>query len=218
VNRSAEELRMRELIVPKLRETWPSARVIHELPTRYSTNRIDLAAVTASEIVAVEIKSSRDVADRLEAQLRAFAPLCTRLVIALAPKWVAPDAADGGVRTKAQEAIGRCYESHFSTWTVDAGAGTVKGGFDSWQRPNHPWPARMLHILHVAELQSIAAGHRILTDKRANHWTLVRLCADLLTGREAVAAVCHALRTRNAFAAGTDAPQHSPIEPAAGIA
>ena len=87
VNRSSEELEMRALIVPELRKRYPSARIIHELPLRYSTNRIDLAAVTEDEIVTVEIKSSRDVVDRLERQLREFAPISSRLICALAPKW-----------------------------------------------------------------------------------------------------------------------------------
>ena len=60
-NRSSEELAMRDLVVPELRRRWPTARIIHELPTRYSSNRIDLAAVTESAIIGVEIKSSRDV-------------------------------------------------------------------------------------------------------------------------------------------------------------
>ena len=44
--RSDEELQMRALIVPELRKRYPSGRIIHELPLRYSTSRIDLAAVT----------------------------------------------------------------------------------------------------------------------------------------------------------------------------
>jgi hypothetical protein len=85
-NRSGEELAMRALIVPELRKRYPSARIIHELPLRYSSNRIDLAAVTETEIISVEIKSSRDSLDRLEGQLRAFQPISARIITALAPK------------------------------------------------------------------------------------------------------------------------------------
>ena len=50
---------MRALIVPELRKRWPAARIVHELPLRYSTRRIDLAAITETEIISVEIKSSK---------------------------------------------------------------------------------------------------------------------------------------------------------------
>jgi hypothetical protein len=73
---------MRDLIVPRLRAEYPGARIIHELPLRYSERRIDLAAITESEIVSVEIKSSNDVSDRLESQMRAFQPISS-----LAPVW-----------------------------------------------------------------------------------------------------------------------------------
>jgi hypothetical protein len=85
--RSDEELAMRALVVPKLRARWPEARIIHELPLRYSKRRIDLAAVTPTEIIAVEIKSSRDVMDRLEAQIRAFLPVSQLVMVCLAPVW-----------------------------------------------------------------------------------------------------------------------------------
>ena len=87
VNRSSEELAMRDLVVAELRRRWRSAQIIHELPLRYSAKRIDLAAITDAEIISVEIKSSRDVVDRLEAQVRAFLPISTRVIVALAPKW-----------------------------------------------------------------------------------------------------------------------------------
>ena len=81
---------MRAIMAQHLRDMYPSARIIHELPLRYSSRRIDLAAVTRAGIVAVEIKSSRDTPERLEAQLRGFGPIVTKLIVALAPKWLAP--------------------------------------------------------------------------------------------------------------------------------
>lgn len=214
--RSSEELQMRELIVPVLRKRYPTARIIHELPLRYSSNRIDLAAVTETEIVSVEIKSSRDVADRLEVQLKAFAPVSTRIIAALAPKWnvelpmLEKQTKHGTCHysqyTEAQEAIrraGSCYE--IETWTVDAEKKTVDTGH-SYTRNGHPWPYRMLHILHVAELMRIADDHRISYGKRATHESLADSCSDHLSGKEVRRAVCGALRARDAFCNGTDAP------------
>lgn len=215
-NRSSEELAMRELIVPRLRAQYPSARIIHELPLRYSTNRIDLAAITETKIVAVEIKSSKDVADRLEKQLRAFLPVSARVIVALAPKWNVklPDRVEPRrgctayipQYTEAQGAIERVR--HFGcldTWTVDADAGSIDITSES-RRENRPWHARMLDMLHVAELVEIAARHRCWQGKRPVHLDIVNACNELMTGREIIAAVCGALRARAAFAKGTDQP------------
>lgn len=214
-NRSNEELEMRELIVPRLRSMWPDARIVHELPLRYSTNRIDLAAIRPTEIITVEIKSSRDVADRLEKQLRAFVPISSRVIVALAPKWNAKlpleviECRDHTIyrpqKTEAQSIIARIEESCIETWTVDAASGSIDVT-DAAYRWNQPWLARLLHVLHVEELIGVAHRHRISHGKRATHHDIYSECVELMTGREIVAAVCAALRARNAFAAGSDAP------------
>lgn len=223
-NRSSEEWRMRALIVPELRKRWPGARIIHELPLRYSTNRIDLAAVTEDKIVAVEIKSSRDVTDRLEAQLRGFAPVSHRIIVALAPKWLARG--EGAWESETECLIRRATAafSRAAVWQVNADSGCI--GFPSYgdfeRRENRPWASRMLDILHVEELKDIAARNRCASfGPRARHDDLVGALNDLMTGREMTRAVCRALRARAAFAKESDppivdgppAPVASPIAP-----
>ncbi|MET4341974.1 hypothetical protein [Bradyrhizobium sp. RT9a] len=213
--RSGEELRMRELVVPELRKRWPAARIVHELPLRYSSNRIDLAAVTAGEIVSVEIKSSRDVMDRLEAQLRAFEPISARTIVALAPKWNEQlpmletkkefSTSFTPQHTEAQRLIAT-ISSAIEIWTVDADAGTVVVTHGGAYRSARPWLAQMLHMLHVSELVEIAHAHRIAVPKRPTHHTLSGDLCDLLQGREVVGAVCAALRSRAAFDKASDAP------------
>lgn len=228
-NRSSEEVAMRDLIVPELRRLYPGARIIHELPLRYSTNRIDLAAVTPSEIIAVEIKSSRDVIDRLEAQVRGFLPISAKVIVALAPKWNEElpllreevDHPKLGRHTRyvqqyteTQTLLRSLGDSAIETWTVDVEAGTTKvtaGGY----RQQMPWLARMLDLLHVAELVEIAREHRCWSGKRPVHFELVRACVDLMTGREIVAEVCGALRSRDAFARESDPPIGERWEPPA---
>lgn len=216
-NRSSEELRMRELIVPELRRRYPTARIIHELPLRYSTNRIDLAAVTETEIISVEIKSSKDVVDRLEAQLRGFLPISSRVIVALAPKWnvklepVFKDHGQGHTSytpqyTETQQIV-RKVGGSIEVWTVDAGDNSINVT-DKAYRDTLPWTARMLDILHVAELVEIARRHRCWSGKNPVHLTLVRACFEMMTGREIIAAVCRALRERDAFAVGTDQPSN----------
>lgn len=214
-NRSDEELAMRALIVPELRKRWPSARIIHELPLRYSSNRIDLAAVTETEIISVEIKSSRDVMDRLEAQLRAFQPISARIVAALAPCWneklpgIRFEHSSGGIGyreqcTPTQEIIRKV--GGVEIWTVDAAAGAITDIDGDYRRSRKPWLAQMLDMLHVAELVAIAHQHQIAVAKRPVHLALVSDLVDLLQGREVIRSVCAALRARDAFAQGTDAP------------
>lgn len=214
-NRSSEELQMRELIVPELRKRYPSARIIHELPVRYSTNRIDLAAVTETEIISVEIKSSKDVIDRLEAQLRAFQPISARIIVALAPRWneqlpTLKTEYEGGAIgyreqfTETQQIIRRV--GGIEIWTVDAEAGSVTVTDGDWHRARKPWLAQMLDMLHVAELIDIAHRRRVVVPMRPTHLTLVSALVDMLQGREVAADVCRALRARDAFCEGTDAP------------
>jgi hypothetical protein len=215
-NRSSEELEMRELVVPKLRARWPEARIVHELPLRYSTNRIDLAAICPTEIISVEIKSSRDVADRLEAQLRAFVPISSRVIVALAPKWNEKLPAimkprRGGTAytpqyTPVQATIHAVGEGAIETWTVDATAKSIEVTSGGYSPNRKPWLSQMLHMLHVAELEQIAMRHRISCGKKPTHKYLYEECSDLMNGREIVTAVCAALRARRAFAAGSDAP------------
>ena len=215
-NRSSEELEMRALIVPQLRERYPTARIIHELPLRYSTNRIDLAAVTETDIVSVEIKSSKDVMTRLEGQLRAFAPISARVIVALAPKWNEKLPVEVIERknytsyvprfTETQTLIRSVGCSWIDIWTVDAAQGLVEVTQDSTYREHVPWVARMLHMLHVTELADIAERHRITIGKRPTHLSIYRECCDLMTGREIIRAVCRALRERDAFCDGTDPP------------
>lgn len=213
--RGSEELTMRKLIIPRLRERWPNARIVHELPLRYSTNRIDLAAITPDEIIGVEIKSSVDVADRLEKQVRNFLPICSQVIVALAPKWnarLSSKQVDGPRHTMiipqftaAQTIINRINDSSIEVWTVDVENKSVTVTDQSYIK-NTPWADRMLHVLWADELRTIAARHQIAAGDRAPHRTLNRECNNLMKGREVVSAVCRALRERDAFGAGSDQP------------
>lgn len=200
-NRSSEEMEMRALIVPEMRRRWPDARIIHELPTRYSTNRIDLAAVTETRIVTVEIKSSRDVLTRLEKQLMAFHSVSSLMVVALAPAWL-----DDAVH--AAQIAGLVRKTGYSfteTWKVCVATGSIEN--DGWSRgTRQPWAAHMLDMLHVTELHCVGGIHGIGVGPRAVHKHLVTRLADALTGRQVTRSVCAALRARRGFAAGTDDP------------
>jgi hypothetical protein len=67
---SEAEERIRMKCVAALRHSFPDARIIHELVLQQYGCRIDLAAVTPNKIIALEVKSERDVLDRLAEQNR----------------------------------------------------------------------------------------------------------------------------------------------------
>lgn len=196
-NRSAEELTIRARVATELRRLYPDARIIHELPLRYSSNRIDVAAVRPSAIISAEIKSSRDVIDRLEAQLRAFQPVSYRLIVATAQKH-----ADAARSVTARVSTG-------DVWTVDPDTGKLDGFIEEayYHRSGMPpWGGRMLDMLWRDELALVAARHQVPAGIRPTHTALRNACAAALTGRQAVEAVCRALRTRAAFDKASDPP------------
>jgi hypothetical protein len=198
---------MRDIIVPELRRRWPAARIVHELPLRYSTRRIDLAAITETEIIAVEIKSSRDTLGRLAAQIEGFLPISAQIIVALAPKWNAQlpmieDARTGRGRswstqhTEAQQIIRDTGRGTIVTWTVCHAAQTITETEGGWSRNEMPWHGLMLDVLWVAELERVLVDHAVPGRLPSNHYDLVRACNDGLTGRQIVRAVCRALRAR----------------------
>lgn len=202
---------MRTIVDQHLRQRWPGARVIHEFPLRYSSRSIDMAAILPAEIIGVEIKSSRDTIDRLEKQIRAFSPICSRLLIALAPKWNEELSLEERVTrtgrawysryTEAQEILRRATDIHCETFTVCHETGTMKNTNGGWHCNHFPWPARLLDLLHVAELAEMMGA-----SNRSTHEYLVRMCHDRLTGPQIIRAVCASLRARNGFAAQSDPP------------
>jgi hypothetical protein len=201
-NRSAEELEMRRVMVPELRRRWPSARIVHELGLRYSTNSIDVAAITPTEIIGIEIKSSRDVLDRLEGQVRAFAPICSLVIVALAPKWCGSAPAFPGRGRKAVtpphnalDLLRRIGAANVEAWMCCASTGSAQRHADSWSSTQRfPWAYRILEMLRVSELEQIAMRHQIAPPTR--HDRLVATLHDQRKGSEIVPAVCRILRAR----------------------
>lgn len=213
-NRSDEELRMRMLVADELRKLHPGARIIHELPLRYSERRLDVAAICDDKIVAAEIKSSVDVMDRLEHQIRAFLPVTARVIIALAPKWnqkleMVVEKRERGTfyhqpKTEAQELISK-IGGNTETWTVDANAGAVEIT-ERCYRDGTPWSHKMLEMLWRNELAEVAARHQVCVPPRASHLVILNACEEVMTGREVRVAVCRTLRQRDAFDKASDAP------------
>lgn len=89
--RSAAEAEIRDAVVAHLRRIRPEARIIHEIQNAcQGPNRLDLIAVSRSEIIAVEIKSAKDKIDRLPAQIEAMRGCAHRAIAALHEKFLVP--------------------------------------------------------------------------------------------------------------------------------
>lgn len=67
---SDDEEMMRVAVEAWMRARWPAARIIHELNIAGGTVRLDLASVGDEELRLVEIKSRKDVLDRLPNQIK----------------------------------------------------------------------------------------------------------------------------------------------------
>lgn len=69
-----------------LREEWPEAVIIPELSVAsWGGARLDVAAVTPTELVGVEIKGEGDSTARLQLQGLMYSPVCTRIFLLSAP-------------------------------------------------------------------------------------------------------------------------------------
>lgn len=174
---SKAEERIRLKAEAALREVWPSARVIHELVLEQGGCRIDLAAVTPDRIIAVEVKSERDVLTRLKDQITAARAVADGVVVCLHEDhkakarelvaWSADICTEDQVRPELLLGQRRVYETSCNA------------------------PAR-LAMLWAAELSVVAA-----TGPRATRAYSIRKAADELTGAEVRRRVCAALRSRH---------------------
>lgn len=178
---SEAEERIRGKAEAKLRSIFPDARIIHELVLKQGGVRIDLAAVTPTRLVCVEIKSERDVMDRLADQIAAMRLVCDAWAVVCADKWTEECRKIAGF-------IHTCPESHLDdppyAWSGLTGLDrdALKGMCNA--------PAR-LDMLWADELRAIGCPI-----PRANRKLATTYISDSRTGSEVRIAVCAALRAR----------------------
>jgi hypothetical protein len=189
-NRSPEELAMRDAVEAWGRQRWPDARVVHELVT--GECRIDMAFVRPDHLIGVEIKSSKDTLDRLEAQLATFTRSLPEVWLAMAPRW--RDAGWSFFR----------HPGRYMPVVVDLDAVEpiphVQMTWGTTARPDRGITADMLHLLWLNEMLSIAVRRGLHNGKgRSTRDGLRWLLARALTGDEIVSEVCRELRSRDAF-------------------
>lgn len=81
--RSPSEAELRDAVCAELRRARPDARHIHEINVSQFGNRIDILAVSPSELLGIEIKSAKDKLDRLPQQIEAMRSCCHATIAAL---------------------------------------------------------------------------------------------------------------------------------------
>ena len=181
---SSEEAAMREQVIAWGRKRWPGARVMHELDVWGC--RIDLAFVTTTEIIGVEIKSSKDVLDRLERQMESYLKVLPEVWLAFAPKWA--------------EHHGAPWQVGLLLVTEDSLTEHIPYGQDRSYahaaKADMMLTAPALDLLMKPELLALARSHGLKVKDRATNKVLMGLLARKLTGDQIINGICAQLRAR----------------------
>jgi hypothetical protein len=215
---SIAEERIRAKAEAHLRLAFPEGRIIHELVTaNFGPSRIDLACVTHDMIIGLEIKSERDVLDRLARQYKHALAVCDHYAVVTTPEvadkieWLQRSTTDDYEPIPGMPGCMRGVANpdfvpeirHLEIFR-ERGDG-LDVGYHAWADPNHPYrsrwlevalrnPADRLAMLWAAELRLIAAP---LGAK--SNWSggrSIRAICEEMTGRQIRRAVCAALRQR----------------------
>lgn len=186
--RSKRELRMREVVDEWLRRRTFAARIVHELVIGRGESRIDMAAIEARRIIAVEIKSHYDVTDRMLNQI-SFATL------ACGEAWIVTEAGDEH-QARAVELL--LYLLPSVGWAEISRADVLTVRSEAVPRAPHPWLEAAM--CWVAELTDAAVRTRLYQPGKRppTHSFLTSLWAQQ-DACERTAAICAQLRARDAF-------------------
>lgn len=211
---SSDEREIRHAVVLRLRGLFPNARIVHELNVAgQGSNRIDVAAINETSIIAVEIKSKKDTLKRLDQQILAFKRCCHFVFVA-------------------------AHEKHFVEWrdkhwrddvpaesflSNEAFIGHYHMDKHVWRFPQplvnrRPWNTfnpnddlmdqprakDILEMLWADELRAECSRHNISASAKTTRPQMIRDMAWLMTGKEVCQAVCRQLRGRGF--AEADAP------------
>lgn len=190
---SVAEERIRSKAEALLRQYWPTGRVIHELVLQQGGVRIDLACVTEDMVVALEIKSERDVLTRLPQQAAVAVRTCDAFGVCVAaehadmilPGYAAYAATDGQ--------IGLPYPAELLVERDDGFGASMSAFCHRYLGDRHATrlinPADRLEMLWADELRAIS-GTRLARQKAK------ALICETMTGRDIRRAVCRTLRAR----------------------
>lgn len=211
---SADEREIRDAVVLKLRDMFPSTRIVHELNVAgHGSNRIDVAAINSSSIVAVEIKSKKDTLKRLDKQMQAFKKCCHFVFVAAHEKhfieWREKywrDDVPSQLFLNNEAFIGKHHmEKHVWRFPEPLAEQNQWNRFDrNKDLSEQPRAKDMLEMLWADELRAECSQHGISATSRSTRPQMIRDMVWQMTGKEICQAVCRQLRERQF--AQADAP------------
>ncbi|WP_159953174.1 hypothetical protein [Rhizobium sp. 18065] len=206
MTKSSDEAEIRSFVVDRLRGLMPGARIVHELNVAGTgTNRIDVAAVTTSAIVAVEVKSKKDTLVRLDEQWPAFNRCCHFVIVAAHDKHFA-EFRDPQWRDDIPSEPRLNHPIFFKRWNMERHVWRYPTPLTSRMARESFHPAKdtirqpraedLLFMLWANELRDECSRHRLHSGGRATRPDMVRDMVWHMTGREIAEAVCRQLRQR----------------------
>lgn len=208
---STEEERIRGAVEAELRLRFPDARIVHELMLEQGGRRIDLAAVTADRLIVAEVKSEKDVLERLAGQVADAVLVAQEVWVVVAVEHGAEIAAAQSEWTTVNLREPGPYGATTASFAnpqhipqlrhchrfMEADGRLITPCSADWGSPY--WPPEpaatsMLNMLWANELRTVCGAHRI-TEGSTRQKMIVE-AVELMTGREVRRAVCAALRAR----------------------
>lgn len=209
--RSAAEQEMRDAVVARLRRLRPSARICHEVNCGvWGPTRMDVVAVDVAEIIAVEVKSEKDVLKRADAQLKNMRAVAHHSILALHEVHL-----EERVTNEFAAHYGKLDGKHYLRAVPEFSHGQIpwvyperdRGGYDfdtgPWRAPadrlENALPSTALHLLWRDELAWLCDYLLVSRRKRATMDEMIRALWWNATGGELTKGICAALRAR-AFA------------------
>jgi hypothetical protein len=180
-----------------LRRRYPGARIIHELKINNGVTRIDLAAVTHNRIALAEVKSERDVLDRLDRQISdarritgaVYALVAEQHRAKLDARWGQAGSYDRDL-TAALFNCALMYETE-DGFKLDNGTDTVRESLEHLTDPR-----ALLELLWADELKTLLLRHSLSFGRRATMQHTMRVALENLNGRQIREGVCEALMGR----------------------
>lgn len=211
MTKSSDELEIRDYVVGRLRRLMPAARIVHELNVAgQGTNRIDVAAIAATAIVGVQIKSRKDTLKRLDEQWAAFRKCCHFVIVAAHEKHFRPYSDRWyGVHEPALTMLdhplfhgsrGKTNQKHVWRYPEPEETDRLRHWtiFDPLRDTQvQPRAYNALDMLWADELRRECARHSLDARQRRTRHEMILDMAWLMTGKEIAHAVCRQLRARS---------------------
>lgn len=190
--RSDEEWKIRDTLVPWIKQNISGARIIHELVA--DGCRADVAAVQSERLFLFEIKSRKDVLKNLDHQMKAFEAVSHGAFAVVHEKHFFTEIGINGPYLRWPHGY------NYPVWCFPEG----KARHNRWEMGERrfyslrqPHARRFLTLLWNDELYCLGVSHGVAVKAKMNAMTMIDLLSYELTGKQISRGVCRMLRLRN---------------------